>query len=165
VNLVLNNLPGAPADLREKALLFASHVLAWAPGIADITQGRQAAEHLLASGAAWSAFERIVDAQGRSTPAASPGTLTHRVRASRAGRVASIDGWQIASIARLAGAPQDLGAGIDLCCEPGQWVSAGQTLYVIHSNYAAHLDLAASAASAEPGLVIGQEAASATRNK
>ena len=165
VNLVLNNLPGAPADLREKALLFASHVLAWAPGIADITQGRQAAEHLLASGAAWSAFERIVDAQGRRTPAASPGTLTHRVRASRAGRVASIDGWQIASIARLAGAPQDLGAGIDLCCEPGQWVSAGQTFYVIHSNYAAHLDLAASAASAEPGLVIGQEAASATRNK
>jgi thymidine phosphorylase len=65
VGLVLDNHADAPGDLRDKALTFASHILAWAPAVQDVAEGRRLAETLLASGAARAAFERIVDAQGR----------------------------------------------------------------------------------------------------
>jgi thymidine phosphorylase len=155
VNRVIDNHPDAPADLREKALLFASHILAWSPDVANMDEGRWIAERLLASGAVRSAFERIVDAQGRVHPPVEPGALTHAVRAQRGGKVTAIDGWQIAGIARLAGAPQDPGAGIDLLGEPGQTLTAGDTLYVIHSNSASTLEAAASASAVHPGFDIG----------
>jgi thymidine phosphorylase len=154
VELVLNNHPDAPADLRAKALLFASHILAWSPDVGNVDEGLRIAESLLTSGRARAAFERIVDAQGRLDPPAPVGALTRRVRARHAGRVADIDGWQIAGLARLAGAPDDLGSGIDLLCEPGQAVSEGETLYVIHSNHPSALDAAATAASAQSGFAI-----------
>jgi thymidine phosphorylase len=154
VGFVLDNHPDAPADLRAKALLFASHILAWSPDVGHVDQGRRIAESLLGSGRARAAFERIVDAQGRVEPPVPVGALTRPVRTHYSGRVKDIDGWQIAGIARLAGAPHDLGAGIDLLCEPGQVVVEGETLYVIHSNQAPALDAAAIAASAQSGFVI-----------
>jgi len=154
VKLVLDNHPDAPADLRAKALLFASHILAWSPDVGNVSEGLRIAESLLSSGQARAAFERIVDTQGRVDPPVPAGALTHRVRAQHAGRVADIDGWQVAGLARLAGAPHDLGSGIDLLCELGQTVSEGETLYTIHSNHASALDAAATAASAQSGFVI-----------
>lgn len=159
---VLGNSPAAPADLREKALLFASHLLAASPDIHDVDEARRVAVGLLESGAARSAFDRIIDAQGRRVPPVMPGRLTHCVRADSAGRVSRVDGWQIAGIARLAGAPQDLGAGIDLDCRHGALVAAGDTLYVIHANDAAALAQAVEAAAAQPGIAVEQDSASHT---
>ncbi len=64
---VLDNHQDAPADLREKALRFAGHILAWSPRINSPQRGREEAERILSNGAARRAFDRIVDAQGRQT--------------------------------------------------------------------------------------------------
>lgn len=132
VKQVLDNDPDAPADLREKALRFAAEILAWAPAVGTISKGRQIAESLLSSGRARSAFESIVDAQGRRAPLVSPARFAQTVVAQQGGVVSGIDGWAIAGIARKAGAPTDPGAGVDLLATVGQHVEPGDELFHIH---------------------------------
>ena len=132
VELVLDNDPDAPADLREKALRFAAEILAWAPAVGTLSKGRQIAESLLSSGRARIAFERIVDSQGRRVPPVSVGKFVQTVVAQQGGVVSSIDGWAIAGIARKAGAPTDLGAGVDLLATVGQTVEPGDALFHIY---------------------------------
>lgn len=147
VGLVLDNHADAPGDLRDKALTFASHILAWAPAVQDVAEGRRIAETLLASGAARAAFERIVDAQGRRASPVLPARQMYAVVAAHAGIITSIDGWLIAEIAREAGAPVDAGAGIDLLCRVGQTVAAGDALYRVHASDSAALERAMRAAA------------------
>ncbi|WP_416351381.1 thymidine phosphorylase [Cupriavidus basilensis] len=150
VRLVLAGRPEAPADLREKALDFAGQILAFDPAVASPAEGRRIAAHLLASGVASAAFDRIVAAQGaRATPDA-PGHHVHTVPASAAGVVADIDGFAIAGIARGAGAPRRPGAGVDLLCTVGDRLVAGQALFRIHAETAGDLEAGVQAhASAE----------------
>ena len=129
---MLDNDLDAPADLREKALRFAAEILAWAPTVGTVSEGRQIAESLLSSGRARSAFESIVDSQGRRVPPVSPAKCVQTVVAQQGGIVSSIDGWAIAGIARKAGAPTDLGAGVDLVATVGQYVEAGDALFHIY---------------------------------
>jgi thymidine phosphorylase len=153
VEWVLDGHPEAPADLREKALFFASRILAWDPSIGSEIKGREVAERLLKSGAARAAFEKIIDAQGRR-PRVLPGRLTHIVKAAHAGIITAIDGFVIAGIARRAGAPQDKGAGIDLLYGVGQAIQAGQPLFVIHADNANDLESAATLAALDHGYVL-----------
>ncbi|WP_063771224.1 phosphonate metabolism protein/1,5-bisphosphokinase (PRPP-forming) PhnN [Caballeronia sordidicola] len=132
VKLVLDNDPDAPADLRKKALRFAAEILAWAPAVGTVSMGHQIAESLLSSGRARSAFDRIVDTQGRRVPPVSPARFVRTVVAQEGGVVSGIDGWAIAGIARKAGAPADLGAGVDLLATVGQYVEPGDGLFNIH---------------------------------
>lgn len=140
VGWVLDNDPQAPADLVEKALFFASRILAWDPALGSIAAGRARAEELLRSGAARAAFERIIDAQGRREPPVAPGLLVHTVRSPKAGVVTEIDGWAVAGIARRAGAPFDKAAGIDLRRHVGDRVAAGDPLFAIHASASSDLD-------------------------
>jgi thymidine phosphorylase len=153
VEWVLDGHPEAPADLREKALFFASRILAWDPSIGNEIKGREVAERLLKSGAARAAFEKIIDAQGRRARVL-PGRLTHIVKAAHAGIITAIDGFVIAGIARRAGAPQDKGAGIDLLHGIGQAVQAGQPLFVLHADNASDLESAATLAALDHGYVF-----------
>jgi thymidine phosphorylase len=143
---VLDNDPRAPADLREKALFFASRILYWDRALGSPDAARARAEALLASGAARSALDTIVAAQGRRQPPIGPAAQTHAVKASRSGIVTTINGWAIAGIARQAGAPSDRGAGLDLLVRVGARIRAGDPLYVIHAS--SELDLASAAALA-----------------
>lgn len=143
---VLDNDPQAPSDLREKALAFAARILAWDPAIGTDTEGRARAEHLLASGAAREALDRIVEAQGR-TAMIIPAVSTHTITADRSGTIADVDGWVLGGLARDAGAPRDKGAGIYLLAHTGDRVRAGDPLYRIHANASA--DLAKAAAQAQ----------------
>lgn len=152
VRQVLDNALDAPAELREKALFFASRILAWDPRIGSIEAGRARAQELLASGQARASFEAIIDAQGRRTPPTAPGPLTHAVRAAGDGRVEAIDFAQITEVARRAGAPHDRGAGVDLLRRCGERVRAGETLYVIHANAEGDLQAAAALAAQDCGL-------------
>lgn len=140
VGWVLDNDPQAPVDLVEKALFFASRILAWDPALGSVAAGRARAEELLRSGAARAAFERIIDAQGRREPPVAPGLLVHTVRSSKAGMVSEIDGWAVAGIARRAGAPFDKAAGIDLRRHVGDSVAAGDPLFAIHASASSDLD-------------------------
>lgn len=151
---VLENHPDAPADLRAKALAFASRIIAWDPSVRDLAEARRRAETLLDSGAARIAFDRIVDAQGRREQPVLPGMLTRTVRSPRSGLVTSIDGFTIAGVARRAGAPSDKGAGLDLLARAGDHVMVGDALYVVHSSTPADLEAACAAASASPGFSL-----------
>ena len=79
-------------------------------------------------------MERLIEAQGRQAIHYQLGRHTHEVLASHAGRVESIDCAQIARIARLAGAPMDKGAGIDLLHKVGAPVRQHEPLYRIHAS-------------------------------
>ena len=130
---VLRGDPAAPQDLRERAVFLAGRVLDFAPELKG-GEGQQRAEELLASGQALAAMERLIEAQGRQAIAYEIGHLHHAIAAPRSGTVAAIDCHRIARIARLAGAPMEKGAGIDLLCKIGDPVTAGQPLYRIHAT-------------------------------
>jgi thymidine phosphorylase len=139
----LDNHPEAPADLVEKALVFASRILAWDPAIGSVEAGRERAEKLLRSGAARKAFERIIDAQGRRSPPVMPGHLIHTFHADHAGAIREIDGWAVTEIARRAGAPLDKAAGVDILRNVGDTVECGEPLFVIHASAQGDLEEAA----------------------
>lgn len=153
---VLEGHPEAPPDLREKALFFASRILAWDPSVGP-DKARARAEALLASGAARAALERIVEAQGRWAEPVRPARLTHTVLARQNGLVTDIDGFAVAGIARLAGAPLDKGAGIDLKARSGDMVRPGEPLFVIHASSPADLEAAAAMAGAFDGFTVCED--------
>ena len=96
-------------------------------------------------------MEAIIDAQGRRAAPPPLGALTHEVAAARDGHVAAIDNLQLARIARLAGAPQVPGAGVDLLRKVGDRVQAGDTLYRIHACYPADAGFARDLAGHDSG--------------
>jgi thymidine phosphorylase len=153
VMAVLRGDPDAPADLRERALLLAGRVLDFDPALPG-GQGHQRAAELLDSGAALAAMERLIAAQGpkRETPMVGP--LHHEVLAPRDGRITAIDCHLIARIARLAGAPMEKGAGIDLLRKVGHAVQRGEPLYRIHATSQTGLGFACELASESSGYTV-----------
>ncbi|HEX9835559.1 MAG TPA: thymidine phosphorylase family protein, partial [Alphaproteobacteria bacterium] len=150
---VLRGDAAAPADLRDKALALAARVLAFDPALGPVRARRRAGE-LLRSGAAAAAMERIVAAQGAALVAPELGSLTREVTAPRQGRVAAVDCFRIARIARLAGAPLDKGAGVDLLVRPGDRVALRQPLYRIHARHPSDFRFATEMAGEDPGVAI-----------
>jgi thymidine phosphorylase len=150
---VLRNDPAAPADLREKSLRLAGRVIEFDPDVRG-GDGWRIARDILESGRALAQMEAIIDAQGRNPTAPALGELTHVVTAAGAGRVDAIDNLLLARIARLAGAPQVRGAGVDLLRKVGDAVAAGQTLYRIHARYPADLAFARELADRSSGYTV-----------
>jgi thymidine phosphorylase len=150
---VLNNAPDAPADLREKSLLLAGHILEFDPRVRG-GAGREIAREILESGRAAEKLERIVEAQGRNPEPPALGHLRHEVPAQADGVVTAIDNFQIARIARLAGAPMDPGAGVDLAKRLGDTVQQGETLYAIYAQFPADYRFARAMAGQDCGYSI-----------
>ncbi|MFO1273596.1 MAG: thymidine phosphorylase family protein [Rubrivivax sp.] len=147
---VLRNDPEGPSDLREKALRLAGRVIEFDPDVRG-GDGWRIARDILESGRALAQMEAIVEAQGRRREPPPLGALTHEVKADRAGRVAAIDNLRLARIARLAGAPQVRGAGVDLLHKAGDTVAEGDTLYRVHATYPADLGFAREMATRDSG--------------
>jgi thymidine phosphorylase len=154
VMTVLANEAGAPADLREKSLRLAAHLLEYDPQLRG-GAGYARARELLDSGAALKKMQEIIDAQGPSTCRSDIGELTYDVRAGDDGVISEIDCLQLNRLARTAGAPIDKGAGIKLFRKIGDRVDKGQPLYRIHAYDQAELDLAVSAATRSSGYLVG----------
>lgn len=150
VMAVLRNDEDAPADLRERALLLAGHVLNFDPALKG-GRGYARAAELLASGAALEAMERLIQAQGAQTARFELGRHCCEICASETGRVAAIDCHRIARIARLAGAPMDKGAGIDLLRKLDAGVRKGEPLYRIYAQSQTGLDFARELALEDAG--------------
>ncbi|MGE0151837.1 MAG: thymidine phosphorylase family protein [Reyranellaceae bacterium] len=153
VMAVLRNEPGAPADLREKSLLLAGHLLDFDPALRG-GEGLPRARDILYSGQALAKFEAIVERQGRNPDPPRLGELVCEVTAPQPGAVQAIDCFRLARIARLAGAPVAKGAGIDLLKKCGDRVRAGEPLYRIHSSLQTDLGFACAHAAAGNGYRI-----------
>ncbi len=151
---VLRLDPQAPMDLREKALHLAGRILEFDPDVRG-GHGYRLAQDILDSGRAYEKFRAIVRAQGERHEPLRPGRHVHEVRAERDGRVLAIDNQRIARIARLAGAPMDKGAGVDLVHKLGEAVRKGEVLYRIHAEFPADFDFAVAAAERDDGYRIG----------
>jgi thymidine phosphorylase len=153
VMAVLRGDPNAPADLRDRAVMLAGRVLNFDPALRG-GQGHARAAELLASGAALAAMERLIATQGPPPAQTALGTLHHEVCATGEGRVVAIDCHRIARIARMAGAPMDKGAGIDLLRKIGDAVGAGEPLYRIHAQSGTGLDFARELAGGGSGYEV-----------
>src|SRR5665811_223639 len=104
VMAVLRNDPAAPADLREKSLRLAAHLLEYDPDLRGGT-GYLRARELLDSGAALKQMHKIIDAQGPASCRTDLGNLTFDVKAASDGVVAGIDCLQLNRLARPRSAP------------------------------------------------------------
>lgn len=153
---VLKREPGAPSDLRERAVLLAGALLELG-GKAPAQRGAALAAALLDDGRAWDKFQAICAAQGgMRVPPTAPFRRPHV--ANRAGRVARIDNRRLARIAKLAGAPQAPAAGIEFLVPLGTQVVPGQPLFVIHAQAEGELAYAYSYLESQPDVVALEEA-------
>jgi thymidine phosphorylase len=131
--------------------LLAANILeiggAAAPG-----EGAALAAQTLASGQAWAKFQRICDAQGgMRTPPMAP--HRHIIVAGRAGVVTAIDNRRLAKLAKLAGAPEDKAAGLELHVRLATRVDKGQPLYTVHAQAPGELHYALHYARANPDII------------
>jgi thymidine phosphorylase len=150
---VLECEPDAPADLKEKSIQLAGRILEYDPNIRGGT-GYAVARNLLDTGAALRKFTAIMEAQGPPPAAAVLGKLTHDVCAPLDGIISGIDCYRLARIARLAGAPLDKGAGIDLYKRIGMRVEKGEPLYRICAVIRSSFDYAKAKAAEDAGFEI-----------
>ena len=152
---ILKGDPAAPLDLREKSLLLAGAALEMV-GLASGGAGVAKATAALDDGRAWATFQQICEEQGgmREPPRAA---RLHEMTANESGVVTAIDNRKLARIAKLAGAPNDKAAGIELHVHVGQTVDAGAPLCAIHAEHDGGLSYAlAYAESASGTIAIGQ---------
>ncbi|MDO8432618.1 MAG: thymidine phosphorylase family protein [Candidatus Binatus sp.] len=129
---VLRCEQGAPADLREKALMLSGRLLE-ITGVEPPSRGYAAARRVLDSGAALARFDRIVAAQGRrELPPEAP--VRRQIAAEQSGRIQQIDCWEISRIAKRAGAPANVSAGVKLHKNVGDNVTRGEPIFEIHAD-------------------------------
>lgn len=151
---VLENDPNAPPDLRQNALRLAGRVLEFDPDVRG-GYGFTIARDILDSGRALAKMNDIVDRQGRQTPELEVGALSFDVAAPESGVVTQIDNLHLARIARMAGAPMDIGAGVDLYKKLGDPVEKGEPLYRVYAAFRADYNFAQSQAQRSTGYVLG----------
>jgi thymidine phosphorylase len=155
---VLENDPRAPIDLRQKSLRLAGRLIECNPDVRG-GDGFSIARDILDSGRALAKMNSIIEAQGKKTfdhNAPQLGLLTFDVLAFTSGVVTSIDNLQMARVARLAGAPKVIGAGVDLFRKLGDTVVCGDPLYRVHASFQSDLEFARQASQKSNGFTIGE---------
>jgi thymidine phosphorylase len=137
---VMQNHADAPLDLRERAISVAGAMLAMVKGI-SVEEGVVLAEETLDNGSAWDKFRAICLAQGGlKVPPVAP--YRYAMVADRDGIVDRIDNRILAKIAKLAGAPADPAAGVEICAKLGDRVACQDVLMMIHAENAGELNYA-----------------------
>lgn len=151
---VLENDPDAPHDLRQKSLQLAGRILEFDPDVRG-GNGYAIARDILESGRALEKMRQIMQVQGLNETPSEPAPLVLEVPAPGDGVVTAIDNFQLARIARLAGAPMDKGAGVDLLKKLGDPVQAGEPLYRMHAQFPADFQFASRHVAQDIGYRVG----------
>lgn len=148
---VLRMEKDAPMDLHDKSVALAGHVLELSGNVRK-GEGALVADRTLHEGRALKKFMAICEAQGGFR---EPTFADHTapVTAPRAGVVEAIDNRRLARVAKLAGAPHDLRAGLDVHVKLGQRVAAGQPLFTIHAESPGELGYARTFVESGPDIV------------
>ncbi|PKM12622.1 MAG: thymidine phosphorylase [Gammaproteobacteria bacterium HGW-Gammaproteobacteria-3] len=150
---VLENRPDAPFDLRQKALQLAGRIIEFDPDVRG-GQGYAIARDILDSGRALAKMNGIIEAQGARVIDFAPSTLYQEILADKDGIVTHIDNLQVAKIARIAGAPMDKKAGVDLFKKLGDPVQQGEPMYRIYAQFPADFKFAKKLAEQNNGYNI-----------
>ncbi len=137
---VLRNNPDAPADLKERAILLSAALLKLSGKYAAGTEF-SVAKTILESGVAYQKFMEICLAQG-SFKEPSLANYAYRVLADKAGTVTSVDNRKLARIAKLAGAPGLVSAGVLYHAPLGAKIEEGDLLFTIYAESQGELDYA-----------------------
>jgi thymidine phosphorylase len=151
---VLQGAPDAPPDLRHRACLLAGAALEMV-GHCARGEGSRVADKVLRDGRAWAKFQRICEAQGgmREPPRAA---VSRPITATHSGRLATVNNRTLARLAKLAGAPDDKAAGVELHVRLGEDIAAGEPLLTLHAETPAELAYALDYAAANPDFMIIQ---------
>ena len=146
-----------PADLRERAVRLAGAVLELAQAAAP-GEGSQVAASVLADGRAWRKFRAICEAQGGMREPPRP-VLSYVLEAKAPATVAGFDNRRLARLAKLAGAPSDKAAGLDLHVRSGERVERGQPLFTLYAEAQGELAYALEYLEKQQGIIVLQPAA------
>jgi len=135
----LSNNVNAPQDLIERSLDLAGKALE----MVGYKNGRKIAAEIFYSGRAYKKFFEIVVAQNGKIVKAEQlpiGKYTYTVRAPADCTVEHIDNKSISRIARIAGAPKDVGAGVYLHKHVGDKAKKNEPLFTIYAETKQKLD-------------------------
>jgi len=133
---VLENNPKGPEDLKKKSLKMAGIMLEMA-GKAEKGKGQHIAKEILESGKARKKMLEIIKMQGKKITDPTKiklGKVRYDVTAKKTGKVIEINNRFISKIARVAGAPEDAGAGIYLAKHLGHKVKKGDLLFTVYCH-------------------------------
>ena len=129
---VLRGETDAPQSLKDRALALSGALLELT-GKAAEGDGVAMAQAALEDGRAWAKFQRICAALGGlPTP---PVAEHHKTLvAEKSGVLCAIDNRRIGRLAKLAGAPLDKAAGIDLHVRLGDRIAVGAPLCTVYAE-------------------------------
>ena len=147
---VLQGKSDAPDDLRDRALTLAGALLELTSKAREGT-GKALAGDTLDDGRAWAKFQRICEAQGGMR---LPPQSRHRkdLVAPRDGMLSTIDNRRVARLAKLAGAPHDKAAGVELHVRLGDRLERGRPLCTVHAETPGELAYALNYAESNPSI-------------
>lgn len=131
---LLERDPARPLDLEERSIALAAKILELA-GAAKKGQGARMAMEILRSGKACKKFQDIIYAQGGVRIRGDqllPGAHTFDYLARKSGTI-SFDNVKLARMARMAGAPNDIDAGIFLYKHKGDKVKKWDKIFTIYA--------------------------------
>ena len=151
---LLRGDPRAPRDLRAKSLHVASVMME----MAGIKNPLETAHVMLETRLAYKKMQEIIKLQG-GNPNIDPdkiplGKFTHDIKADKTGIIDSINNKTISKIARVAGAPEDKGAGLYLHKTVGHRVAEGDVLFTIYAESEQKLGYALHILELMDGIVI-----------
>jgi thymidine phosphorylase len=148
---VLRNQPGAPADLKERAVLLAGMLLELS-GKYNTGRGKHEALKLLDSGDAYRKFMEICKIQGWFTEPVYA-EYKYDVLARADGMITAIDNRELARVAKLGGAPKSPSAGILYLAPIGKRVKKGDVLFTIYAEAPGELNYAREYLQTIPDLI------------
>ncbi|VVB76042.1 AMP phosphorylase [Candidatus Tiddalikarchaeum anstoanum] len=154
---ILQNDPTGPADLLDKALLFAGTILELG-GKAKKGKGQDLALEIIKNGKAYEQFKRIVKAQGGNPNISlcdiKVGPEMFDVKSEVEGMITMINNNLISKCARAAGAPHNQGAGVYVIGKLSMNIKKGTTLMTIYAESAEKLERAKEAIKGKEPFVI-----------
>ncbi len=134
-----------PIDSRELTIRLGAELLVLAGVQSDLAAATAAMNRAIAGGKARERFERMVCAQGGDLNQAYAKPKPRELRADRSGYLAAIDCEQLGvAVIEMGGGRKalgdtiDSGVGIEMLCQIGQMVAAGEPLAKVYSRGAAH---------------------------
>ncbi|ATU07903.1 AMP phosphorylase [Methanohalophilus portucalensis] len=146
-----------PNSLIEKSMVLAGMLLEMG-GVAARGQGNELAMETLKNGKALAKFREIIEVQGGNPDVTYKdiiaGEHTAEITAPANGYVLEFKNKRVVQIARLAGAPNDKGAGVLIHKKQGEPVKKGEPVLTIHAEKKNKLETALQNAQRDSPIVV-----------